>query len=121
MAVGQTAVVHVQIDPEFRSLVPPLSQQERDQLEANIVADGCRDPLVVWRDTLIDGHNRYEICTRHGIDFETVEKDFPDRDAARKWIILNQFGRRNITTFARAELALKLEPIIAAEAKANQQ
>ena len=36
------------IDPEFESLVPPLSQEEYSQLEANILRDGCRDPITIW-------------------------------------------------------------------------
>ncbi|WP_296174212.1 hypothetical protein [uncultured Brevundimonas sp.] len=59
----------IRIDSEFRAYIPPLSDEERQQLEANIVADGCRDPLLVWDDVLIDGHNRYEICTRLGLAY----------------------------------------------------
>lgn len=56
--------MNIKIDPEFKALIPPLDADERAQLEANIVADGCRDPLVLWCDVLLDGHNRHEICTR---------------------------------------------------------
>jgi 16S rRNA G966 N2-methylase RsmD len=111
----------IKIDPEFKALIPPLSKEEREQLELNIKADGCRDPLVLWCGTLIDGHNRHEICERHDIDYAVVEHDFKDRDEAKAWIIQNQFGRRNLTVFARGELALKLEPLIAARAKEAQR
>lgn len=57
------------IDPQFKNLIPPLQRTEYLQLEENLLADGCRDPLVVWRGTLVDGHNRYEICMRHRIPF----------------------------------------------------
>ncbi len=89
----------IQIDPEFKSLIPPLGASEREQLESNLLAEGCRDPLVVWkgRNILLDGHNRYEICTSEGIEFSTVSIDLPDRDAALDWIIRNQLGRRNLT------------------------
>jgi 16S rRNA G966 N2-methylase RsmD len=110
----------IKIDPEFQALIPPLAPEERQQLEANILADGCRDPLVVWNGVLIDGHNRYEICTKHGIGFETVEKEFADRSEAIEWIIRNQFGRRNLTAYVRTQLALRLEETIAKRAKANQ-
>jgi len=36
------------INPQFAALIPPLSKVESDQLEANILRDGCRDPLVAW-------------------------------------------------------------------------
>lgn len=86
------------IDPEFQALIPPLSEEERAQLEANLVKDGCRDPLVVWagHDILLDGHTRLEICTRRGIDFKTVEIQLADREAAADWIDCNQLGRRNL-------------------------
>ena len=87
----------IQIDPEFKALIPPLSADESAQLEANLVADGCRDPLVVWGDTLIDGHNRYEICTRLGIDYQTVQVEFDDRSYATEWIIKNQFSKNSGT------------------------
>jgi N6-adenosine-specific RNA methylase IME4 len=35
------------IDPEFKALIPPLAAEELAQLEANILRDGCRDPLIV--------------------------------------------------------------------------
>ena len=47
---------HIEIDSEFQALIPPLSAKELAQLEVNLLADGCRDPLVVWGNTHIDGH-----------------------------------------------------------------
>ena len=70
---------------------------ERDGLESSIAADGCRDALVVWGDILVDGHNRFEICTRLGIEYRTVSKEFSDREAAADWIDSNQLGRRNLS------------------------
>ena len=96
--------VKMKINPTFRALIPPLAPEELAQLEANIIKDGCRDPLVVWNDTLIDGHNRYDICTRHGIKFETVEMEFADEDAAMDWMDANQLGRRNLTPDQRSLL-----------------
>lgn len=111
----------IQIDGEFESLIPRLTEEEFSQLEENIQEDGCRDALVLWENILVDGHNRYKICQKHGIPFRTVQKDFANRDKAKEWIILNQFGRRNLTAFQRAELALQLKPVVKAEAKTNQK
>ena len=172
---------NILIDSEFQALIPPLSAEERAQLEANLLADGCRDPLVVWPcptfdirleggatqtlryedgryqhaidehigpttawdlddnadddrideygDTitldqwphiLIDGHNRYEICTRLGLSFEVVQKSFDSRPQARIWIRANQYGRRNLSSFVRAELALGDKADIAEIAKGQQ-
>jgi DNA modification methylase len=86
------------IDPEFRKLIPELATEERKQLEDNLKAHGCRDPLVLWRgkNILLDGHNRYEICQRNGIAFKTIAIDVTDREAAADWIDANQLGRRNL-------------------------
>ncbi len=87
----------IKIDPEFKAYIPPLKPEELSQLEQNLIADGCRDPLVVWGGLLIDGHNRYEICTRLGIGFNVVEMEFSDRQDVLDWIDDNQLGKRNLT------------------------
>lgn len=110
---------NILIDKEFQALIPPLSAEEKQQLESNIAADGCRDPLVMWNGTLIDGHNRYEICTRLDLPFQVVCHDFNSRDDATEWIINNQFGRRNLSDYQRGVLALRMKPIIEARALAN--
>lgn len=108
------------INPTFKALIPPLSDEERDQLETNLLREGCRDPLVVWNNVLIDGHNRYEICTKHKIPFKTVNKAFASEDDAKNWVIYNQLGRRNISSYIRAQLSLLLKPEIEGLAKKNQ-
>ena len=90
------------VDPEFKSNIPPLSDEEFAQLEKNILADGCRDPLVLWGQLLVDGHNRYVICTKHGLPFDTVQKEFASRDEALDWTDANQLGRRNLTPDQRS-------------------
>lgn len=103
------------IDNEFRDLIPPLSADERSGLEASIREEGVRDPLVVWGDILIDGHNRYEIATELGVEYQTISREFEDRDAAKIWIIDNQLNRRNIVPAVRIDLAEVRRELIAAE------
>lgn len=110
----------VSIDQEFKALIPPLSSDEFQQLETNIILDGCRDAIILWNDIIIDGHNRQEICKSNNIDYKTTSMSFDSRDDAKIWIINNQFGRRNIPNYVRAKLALELKPLIAARAKVNQ-
>ena len=109
------------MDTRFKHIIPPLSEDEYNQLEKNILQDGIREPLVVWGDTLIDGHNRLSIAQKHGLEYKTVSMDFGDDKAAKEWIILNQFGRRNINNYQRSVLALELEDVIAEKAKNNQR
>lgn len=111
----------MKIDAEFQSLIPPLTYEEKKMLEESILNEGCRDAIVLWGDTIIDGHNRYEICTKHEIPFETVNREFESRNEVIEWIIKNQFGRRNLPLHERARLALRLKSVIAEKAKSNKQ
>ncbi len=93
------------VNKEFAELLPPLSAEARAQLEQSLLAEGCREPLTVWRhggqDVLLDGHNRWTICQAHKIACRVkvlTDKEVPDRNAAVQWILSNQLGRRNLTT-----------------------
>lgn len=107
----------VKIDPEFQTLIPPLTDDEYQRLEKSILAEGVRECIITWDDTIIDGHNRYRICQKHGLECPSIERKFQSRDAAKIWIIENQFARRNLQSYMRGVLALELEPLYAAEAK----
>ena len=87
------------IDPEFESKIPPLTDEELEQLEANILEEGAViHPLILWNGILVDGHNRYHIVERYPqIKYTTYDKHFDDRFAAIAWICRNQLGRRNLT------------------------
>jgi ParB family chromosome partitioning protein len=108
------------IDPEFKALIPPLAPEELAQLEANILSDGCRDPLVTWQGILIDGHNRFAICSKHGLTFQTVEREFADRQDAELWMIGNQMGRRNLENIDKVPLLERKREILAGQAKGRQ-
>ena len=92
------------LDPEFSRFVPPLTQKELELLEESILREGCRDAIVVWNGVILDGHNRYAICSRHNIPFRTKEALIASRDEAIAWICVNQMGRRNITEETRRYL-----------------
>lgn len=98
--------MNIKIDPEFRDLIPPLSEVELDQLHSSLSASGCISPLIVWRDhdILIDGHNRFTYCEENGIDFTVRQMRFTSREVAKNWIILNQLGRRNVSPDVAARL-----------------
>lgn len=99
--MSERALHKLKILAEFKNLIRPLKKKEYLQLEANILSDGCRDPIVIWKRYIIDGHNRYEICMRHGIPFEILEMEFACKEAVLAWICANQLGRRNITEETR--------------------
>lgn len=96
----------IRIDTEFAGLIPALARHELVQMEQSILAEGCRDTLLVWRghDILLDGHNRFEIYRRHDIPFKVQCLGFSDRDAARNFVVTNQLGRRNLSPEGTAYL-----------------
>jgi hypothetical protein len=96
------------IDEEFKNLIPPLSNEEFEGLKKSIVDEGCRDPIVLWDDTIIDGHNRFKICSENGIIFKRVVKNFDNKDDAKVWILDNQLGRRNLNDAQRIDIVDKL-------------
>ena len=95
----------LKINEEFKSLIPSLTDEEYEGLEKSIIQDGCRDRIVTWNGYIIDGHNRYEICNKHNITFEVLEKDnFASEADVKLWMIENQLGKRNLPTEARLAL-----------------
>ena len=60
--------MNITINQVLQSYIDPLTASEYAALERSLLAEGCRDALVLWNDVLIDGHNRYAICRQHGID-----------------------------------------------------
>lgn len=119
MLGGDTTNEPVKIDPEFQSLIPPLSEDEYKQLEENCRRDGILDSLKVWNGFLIDGHNRLKISEDWDLNYTVEEMEFPNKESVIMWIILNQFGRRNLSVYDRSVLALKLKPVIQAEKEKN--
>jgi hypothetical protein len=100
----QQNVYVLKIEKDFENLIPPLSSKEMNQLEKNIIRDGCREPLCIWNDTILDGHNRYEICTKLKIPFSIQSISLLNHEEAVAWICSNQLGRRNITLESRKYL-----------------
>jgi hypothetical protein len=113
----QGHTLNITINEELRSFIDPLTPVEYAALERSLLADGCRDALVLWRDVLIDGHNRYDICTKHGIPFRTVNNDkFDSLEDVMLWVIDNNLARRSVSDFQRGMLALRKKEIVAARA-----
>ena len=100
---------NLSVDPEFQSKIPPLTAEERSQLEANILEEGrLLNPLIVWKGIIVDGHNRFEILKEHPeIEYTVLEKEFAGREEAIVWICKNQLGRRNLTPEQRRYLVGK--------------
>jgi DNA modification methylase len=110
----------IQIKEEFKKLIPALTAEEFKQLEQNCLDEGIREKIITWNGFIIDGHNRYEIATRWGLEYETQSKKFDNENDVREWMINNQFGRRNLSNYQRSVLALELESVFKEKAKEQQ-
>jgi transcriptional regulator with XRE-family HTH domain len=107
--------LNITINEDLKSFVDPLTATEYAALERSLLAEGCRDALVLWGDTLIDGHNRYAICRQHGIEFRTVQNNsFASIEDVMLWMIDNHLARRSVSDFQRGLLALRKKEIVAA-------
>ena len=90
------------ISKRLKALLPPLTKEERKQLEANLVADGrVIDPILFWYDGtkkfIVDGMHRYQIATKNALPYtsDRVEIDGGMEDV-EIWILDHQLGRRNL-------------------------
>ncbi len=110
------------VNQELKAYIDPLTQDEHDALERSLLAEGCRDALVLWGDVLIDGHNRYGICSKHGIPFNTVQNTrFKSMDDVHLWMIEQHLGRRSVSDYQRGVLALRKRDILEARRRAEQE
>ena len=107
--------MNITINQVLQSYIDPLTASEYAALERSLLAEGCRDALVLWNDVLIDGHNRYAICRQHGIEFKTIQNtSFTSLDDVMLWMIDNHLARRSVSDFQRGVLALKKKEIVSA-------
>lgn len=126
----------IKIREDFKNLIPALTPEEFAQLEANCIADGIREPIMLyWSGEvvdpyedekepiyyIIDGHNRYEIAEKHKLEYNVEWLDFDGEDDVKEWMIKNQFGRRNLSNYQRSILALALEDLFKQKAKEKQK
>jgi hypothetical protein len=107
--------VDIVVNEELKAYIDPLTTEEFEALERSLLAEGCRDALVLWGDMLVDGHNRYGICRKHGLPFQTVQNTrFQSLADVHLWMIDQHLGRRSISEFQRGVLALRKREIVAA-------
>ncbi|MGI4848282.1 MAG: hypothetical protein ACRYGK_09120 [Janthinobacterium lividum] len=113
--------MNIIINEALRAYIDPLTEDEHQALERSLLAEGCRDALVLWGEVLVDGHNRYGICRKHGITFATIQNpSFKSMDDVFLWMIDNHLGRRSVSDFQRGVLALRKKDIVTARLAAAQ-
>ena len=105
--------MNITVNEDLLAYIDPLSPEEYAALERSLLAEGCRDALVLWGDVLVDGHNRHGICSKHGIAFNTVQNTrFKSLDDVHLWMIEQHLGRRSLSDFQRGVLALRKKDIL---------
>jgi len=105
--------MNIVVNEDLKAYIDPLTPEEYEALERSILAEGCRDALVLWGEVLVDGHNRYGICQKHGLPFQTVQNTrFKSIDDVHLWMIDQHLGRRSISDFLRGVLALRKKDIV---------
>ena len=110
--------MNIVVNPDLQAYIDPLTPEEYTALERSILAEGCRDALVLWGEVLVDGHNRYGICQKHGLAFQTVQNTrFASMEDVHLWMIEQHLGRRSVSDFQRGVLALRRKDILTARMK----
>ena len=105
--------MNIVVQEDLKTYIDPLTADEYDALERSLLAEGCRDALVLWGDILVDGHNRYGICRKHGLPFTTVQNPrFRSIEDVHLWMIDQHLGRRSVSDFQRGVLALRKKQIV---------
>lgn len=105
--------MNITVSPVLKAYIDPLTHDEHDALERSLLNEGCRDALVLWGEVLVDGHNRYGICQKHGLPFQTVQNtSFRSMDDVYLWMIDQHLGRRSVSDFQRGVLALRKREIL---------
>ena len=105
--------MNIVVNEELKAYIDPMTPEEHEALERSILAEGCRDALVLWGDVLVDGHNRYGICHKHGLPFKTVQNPrFKTIEDVHLWMIDQHLGRRSISDYLRGVLALRKKDIV---------
>ena len=102
------------VNEELKAYIDPMTPEEYEALERSILAEGCRDALVLWGEMLVDGHHRYSVCRKHDLPFTTMQNtQFQSMDDVHLWMIDQHLGRRSVSPFQRGVLALRKRAILA--------
>ena len=107
-------MTEIVVNEELKAYIDPMTPDEYEALERSILAEGCRDALVLWGNILVDGHHRYSVCRKHDLPFQTIQNTrFQSMEDVHLWMIEQHLGRRSVSPFQRGVLALRKREILA--------
>ena len=108
------------IDEDILSLVPRPTKSERRTLKFSIAEDGQQMPIICnSKFIILDGHTRAEICEELHIKPKFSIKKFENSYDERKFIIISNLARRQLSKFQKIELAWEIYEV--EKQKANQR
>ena len=111
----------IRINPEYESLVPPMTKEAFDSLVSSIRADGQHEPITINnKGEILDGHHRFNACKLLDIKPKHVTKIFNNPLFEKMYIIDVNLQRRQFTVFQRVELGIKKKPILQELVKLNE-
>lgn len=83
--MNEKELYKLRADPDFTRLSCPISEKEFQLLADSICSSGCKIPISIWDDIILDGHKRYQICCDNNIPFDVKRLYFAVREDAVIW------------------------------------
>jgi ParB-like chromosome segregation protein Spo0J len=101
-----------QINKEYQSLLPPLSEIEFYLLKQSIKEDGLRIPIIVnMRGVILDGHHRFRACKELGFIPKHDVMEFKDSLEEKQFVMEFNLRRRQLGLFQKVEVGYNLEDV----------
>jgi len=112
--------MELKISKKFEEALRKLTDNELTDLEKDLLQNGCTDPIITCDGVIVDGHNRYSICTKHNIAFDVKEISSRSESDCMKFIRQKQRARRNLTLGELQTIAKADEDVVKKAAKKKQ-
>ena len=92
----QASDVELKTHKVIAGLIQPISPKEYEDLELNLIEYGCREPIIVWNNYILDGHKRYTICTNYNIPFTILVAHLAVLAEAVSFVCETQLKRKDL-------------------------
>jgi len=87
---------NLKVHSKLRKANPQHTAEQFSALEAHILRVGeILEPIILWKDFIVDGHGRYAVAKKHGLDYQVRIIDFETEEHAVMFARAHQNCRRN--------------------------
>ena len=120
---GMVKISELQVNPEYKTLLPPLLDEELENLEKSILEEKrVSTPFIINPDKVVlDGHHRLIICQRHSIDVVPfTERSFNTDVEEKEFVISINLNRRHLSIIQKFELGMAIYKIEMEKARRRQ-